>query len=135
MKQLLATHLAFKKSILTKLKEFGLKTGQPKIMYYIATHEGCRQKDIAKNCYVESATLSAVLSNMEKRGLIERKRPDSDKRAYAIYIKDGARPVFEAVERAFNEAIKQSFDGFSDKEAEEMIKYLERVENNLKTGE
>ena len=133
MKQLLATHLAFKRYILTTLKEYGLKTGQPKVMYYIALHEGCKQKDIAENCYIRSATLSSVLSNMEKKGLIERKSPEGNKRAYSIYIKDEARPVFEAVEKAFDEAKKRAFAGFSDKEAEVLTKHLERVEKNLKT--
>ena len=132
MKQLLATHLTYKKYILSRLKDFGIKAGQPKIMYYIASNEGCRQKDIAQNCYIESATLSSVLLKMEKRGLIERKRLNSDKRAYAIYIKDKARPVFEAVQRVFDETLKLSLEGFSDEEAAEFEKYLERMENNLK---
>lgn len=132
MKQLLATHLTYKKYILSRLKDFGLKAGQPKIMYYIASNEGCQQKDIAQNCYIESATLSSVLLKMEKRGLIERKRLNSDKRAYAIYIKDKARPVFEAVQRVFDEVLKLSLEGFSDEEAAEFEKYLERMENNLK---
>ena len=76
--------------------------------------------------------LITVLGEMEKRGLIERKRLNSDKRAYAIYIKDKARPVFEAVQRVFEEVLKLSLEGFSDEEAAEFEKYLERMENNLK---
>ena len=132
MKSLLAAHLALKKHILSKLKVYGLITGQPKIMYYLYSHEGCQQKDIAEYCYVESATLSSVLSKMEKRGLIERKRLAEDKRAYAIYIKDEARPIFEAVNQTFDEVLKTAFDGFTEEEADEFRRYLNRVENNLK---
>ena len=97
MKALLAAHLAYKKHILSGLKEYGIMPGHPKIMHYIMLHEGCRQKDIANNCYVESATLSSVLSNMERHGLIERRRSSDDKRSYTIYPKDSAKPIFDAV--------------------------------------
>ena len=132
MKTLLAAHLAFKKCILEKLKVYGLVTGNPKIMYYIYLNEGCQQKDIAENCYVESATLSTELSRMEKNNFIERRRNDTDKRAYSIYIKDEARHIFKEVNEAFDETIKIAFEGFSDKEAKELEDYLSRVESNLK---
>ena len=89
---------------------------------------------MAENCYVETATLSTVLSNMEKRGMIERRRLDTDKRSYSIYIKDEARPMFEAVKRKFDKTLKLAFSGFSDKEADEFRNYLKRVEENLKNG-
>ncbi|MBQ5534522.1 MAG: MarR family transcriptional regulator, partial [Lachnospiraceae bacterium] len=81
------------------LSSYGITHRQPRIMYYISMHEGCQQKDIARHCHVETATLSTVLSNMEKRGLIERRQSETDKRAYCIYPVEEARPVFEAVAR------------------------------------
>ena len=135
MKSLLAAHLAYKKHILGKLKEYGLATGNPKIMYYIYLNEGCQQKDIAENCYVESATLSTVLSRMEKNNFIERRQHDTDKRAYSIYIKDEARHIFEEVYEVFEETLKIALEGFSDEEAKELEDYLDRVEKNMKNHE
>ena len=87
LKHLLAVHLRFKKRLLQGLRDYDLMPGHPKIMYFLFNNEGCQQKDIARNCYVESATLSTVLSNMEKRGLIDRIPHKSDRRAYSIYPK------------------------------------------------
>ena len=112
MKALLTARLAYKKYILSGLKEYGIMPGHPKIMHYIMSHEGCRQKDIANNCYVESATLSSVLSNMERHGLIERRRSSDDKRSYSIYPKDCAKPIFDAVLDQFDKTESTLNDKF-----------------------
>lgn len=135
MKALLAAHLAYKKHILSGLKEYGIMPGHPKIMHYIMLHEGCRQKDIANNCYVESATLSSVLSNMERHGLIERRRSSDDKRSYTIYPKDSAKPIFDAVLDRFDKTESTALAGFTGKERNELEDYLIRIENNLKQSE
>lgn len=135
MKALLAAHLAYKKHILSGLKEYGIMPGHPKIMHYIMLNEGCRQKDIANNCYVESATLSSVLSNMERHGLIERSRSSDDKRSYTIYPKDSAKPIFDAVLDQFDKTESTALAGFTGKERNELEDYLIRIENNLKQSE
>ena len=129
---LVETHASLKEHILSRLSSYGLTHRQPRIMYYIAKHEGCRQGDIARHCHVETATLSTVLSNMEKRGLIERRRSDTDRRAYSIHSKEEARPVFDEVIREFEETERIAFEGFSEEEKKEMIGYLKRVEQNIR---
>ena len=109
--------------------------GHPKIMQYIMLHEGCQQKDIANNCYVESATLSSVLSNMERHGLIERRRSSDDKRSYSIYPKDSAKLIFDAVLDRLDKTERIALVGFTEKERNELEDYLIRIENNLKQSE
>ena len=132
MNSLYEAHECYKKHICGGLKKYGLKARQPKIMYYILKHEGCQQKDIAKNCYVETATLSTVLKNLEKQDLIERRPLPGDKRAYSIFPKEEAREVFEAVRQQFVDTLNTALFGFSDEEREQFLGYLKRVENNLR---
>lgn len=133
MRLLLAAHEAYKKHARKGLKEYRLQARQPKIMYYIYTHPGCQQKDIAENCYVETATLSSVLRNLEKRDLIERRALSTDKRAYSIFAKKEAKDIFEAVKEQFESTTRAALAGFSEKEKKEFLEYLKRVERNLRT--
>ncbi len=135
MRELLKAHLAFKNYLISGLKEYNLTHGQPKILYYIATHEGCRQIDIARGCVVESSTISSVLNKMEKKHLIEKRRLPSDRRAYGIYISEEARPVMMAVKDRFESGIKTALSGFSESERAEFENYLRRVENNLNSAD
>ena len=132
MRSLLAAHEAYKKHAREGLKKYKLKARQPKIMYYIYTHAGCQQKDIAENCYVETATLSSVLRNLERRNLIERRSLSTDKRAYSIFPKKESREIFEAVKEQFESTTRAALSDFSEKEAKEFIAYLIRVEHNLR---
>jgi DNA-binding MarR family transcriptional regulator len=131
MQPLLAAHLAFKKHILAGLKEYGIKTGQPKILLCISSYPGCQQKDIAENCYVETATLSSVLSHMEKLNLIERRQNAKDKRSYSIYPTEEAQPLYEAVEERFKKTMSVALSGFTEEEVKQFTGYLERMEKNL----
>ena len=129
---LLGAHLEFKKHVMSGLKDYGINPGQPKIMYYLSSHKGCSQKDIANSCYVESATLTSVLSNMEKQNLIERKRVKNDRRSYSIYPKKEAKELYDAVEKQFEDTLSVALEGFSEKEVEDFNSYLVRMESNLK---
>ncbi|MCR4990685.1 MAG: MarR family transcriptional regulator [Lachnospiraceae bacterium] len=129
---LLVTHLAFKKYIETNLKEYGLNPGNPKVMLYISDHEGCRQKDLAESFYVETCTLSSVLSNMEKSGLIIRKRLRNDKRSYAIYTTPKCRRLLKPVKEQFEKGVEIALSGLSAEESEHLYGYLERIAQNLR---
>ena len=131
---LLATHTSFRKHIKAGLKDYGMKNGQARILYYLSTHEGCQQRDIAENCYLETATLSSVLSNMEKRGLIERRRSDKDRRSYSIYTREAARPLCEAAAIQLEKTMDIAFAGFTEKEKKEMEGYLNRIEKNIRNS-
>lgn len=129
---LLGSHLSFKKHLLTCLKEYNLKSGQPKVLEYIATHEGCQQKDIAENCYVETATLSIVLTNLEKRKLIKRKSLSKDKRAYSIYLAKNGRDVYKKVSDMMKYTEDVALEGFTVEEREELFQLLSRVRDNIR---
>ncbi|MBR5407653.1 MAG: MarR family transcriptional regulator [Lachnospiraceae bacterium] len=132
MQSLLIAHLAFKKNIENNLKRYGFNPGNPRTLLYISDHEGCRQKDLAEAFYVESCTLSSVLTNMEESGFIERRRSEKDKRSYAIYMTPKGRQISETVRKQFYDTIETALSGFSQKEAAQLHDYLDRVADNLK---
>ena len=132
MQSLLIAHLAFKKNVENNLKKYGFNPGNPRTLLYIADHEGCRQKDLAETFYVESSTLSSVLTNMEESGFIERRRPEKDKRSYAIYTTPKGKEISEIVRKQFYDSIKTALSGFSPQEAAQLSDYLKRLADNLK---
>ena len=131
MRSLLTAHWTFKNYVESGLKQYGLNSGNPKILIYIAEHEGCRQKEIAKNCCVETATLSSVLTKMEDNGLIERKRLEKNKRSYAVYTTEKGMQVFAEAKKRCDEAIEVALAGFTPEEGDKLREYLKRVTENL----
>lgn len=131
MRSLFTAYWTFTKYLDRALKDSGLNVGNPKVVLYLMNHEGCNQKELAENCYVETATLSTVLSNMESSGLIERKKLETDKRTYAIYPTEKGRRIIESVRRKLEATIDDALRDFSDREKGLLREYLERVTDNL----
>lgn len=77
----------------------GLSTGQPKILSVLLSAEGILQKDLAARCHVEPATMTVLLQNMEKKGLVEKKTThvSGGKRAYGIYLTEQGHKAAERV--------------------------------------
>lgn len=114
------------------MRDYGLNYGNPKIILFLLRNEGCQQSDIARECYVKSATLSTVLSNMEENGLIKRKRLEGDKRSYAVFLTSKGREAFKAAMNQLDAATDIAFSDFSEEEIEQLKSYLDRVTDNLK---
>lgn len=131
MKSLFSAYWAFTKSLEKGMKDYGLNYGNPKVILYIMRNEGCRQIDIAKDCYIESATLSTVLSKMEKNGLIERRRTPENRRCYSIYPTDKGRKTFHKVKSRLDETTETAFSDFSKDDIDQFREYLDRLTYNL----
>jgi len=134
MKLLYDTHLAFRKAVTYRLHKYGLKPGSQRILFYISNHPGCLQRDIADSCDVDPSTLSTVLSNMESKGYIERRRFEVNNRSNAIYITEEGKKQSDKATEFLLETSKIALNGFTDKEADELRSYLERIIDNLKNA-
>lgn len=116
-------HLAF--------YEVGLSEGQPKILNLLAFHNGCGQKDLARLCHVEPATITSILNGMEKAGLIYRKQNEKDKRILNVYLTEEGILKQKQVKDIFAYVDEVCFKGFSEEEKEKAISLIARIATNL----
>ena len=84
--QLMSSHINLQKQLFASLKHTGLTSGQPKILDYLQDHNGATQKDIALACHIEAASLTSILSGMEKKGMIERKALNGNRRSLHVFL-------------------------------------------------
>lgn len=131
-KLMMENQTIFTKKVFERLADRQLSVGQPKILEYLFTNDGAVQKTIAKACQIEPATVTSLLSRMEKNGLIERQYKNGDKRYTCVYLTASGRKESEYVIDAFKYAEMETLNGFSETEKEQFILFLERVNKNLK---
>ena len=77
---LMADHALLQKILFANIRDSGLSLGQPKVLDFLKDHDGAVQKDIAKGCHIEPASLSTILTGMEKSGLITRETNENNRR-------------------------------------------------------
>lgn len=127
---IMANHFIFQKMLFSSIKDTGLSLGQPKILDYLKEHDGSVQKDIASACHIEQASLTSVLSGMEKKGLIVRKMLDGNRRSLYVFLTEKGRELSERIAVEFEKIEKLALSSFSDKEKETIIKLLSVMYKN-----
>ncbi len=131
-KLMLENQTMFTKQVFEQLEGRGLSSGQPKILEYLYEHDGSVQKDIAQACKIEPATVTSLLSRMEKSKIIERKMQNNNRRFWYVYLTEKGREEAVYVKKAFDTVKEIALKDFTNKEKELFIEYLKRVNKNLK---
>lgn len=116
-------------------QEIGLSEGQPKVLDFLAIHDGCIQKDLATYCNIKPATVTSVLNGMEKAQLIYRKQNSDDKRIYNVYLTEEGKKRQKEVQEIFRQIDEVCLQNFTREEREQAIYLLNKMYDNLGRGE
>lgn len=131
---LMADHSLFHKALFASIKSTGLTSGQPKVLDYLAEHDGAVQKDIAAGCCIEPATLTNLLNGMEKEKLLERKQTGENRRSYHIFLTPKGKTLCEIIRQEFKAIEYRALGGFTSEEKQLLNTYLDRIHTNMKEG-
>lgn len=116
----------------SRLKDFGIFPGQPRILNFLYEHDGCIQHDLAQSCDLQPATVTNILAGMERSGLIFRLNDSADRRILRVFLTDKGMESQKKIEKTFADLEKDCFLDFSDQEKEAMQIFLDRIYFNLK---
>lgn len=131
-KLMLENHTMFTKKVYERLADRELSSGQPKILEYLYEHDGSVQKEIAQACGIEPATVTSLLSRMEKNGIIVRKMQNNNRRFLYVYLTEKGKEEADYVKKAFDILEGIALKDFTNKEKDQFNEYLKRVNKNLK---
>lgn len=122
---------AQRKCLRPYMTKMGLAPGQPKVLRYLAEHEGCMQKDVAEHCDIEPATTSRVLDTLEKNGFIIRRTMEGNRRAGSILITEKGREAAMQWEEHCHEVEASMLTGFTEEEILLFTDFLSRAYKNM----
>ncbi len=120
-----------------KFAEIGLTTGQPKVLSFLYNYNDVLQKNLAKMCKVEPATMTVILRNMEQSGLIYKESTivSAGKHAFYIRLTEEGYKKAEEVEHIVEIMEEESFKNFSEDDKNTLIKLLGKMSDNLNWDE
>lgn len=129
---IMAQQALFQKELLARLKETDLTSGQPKILDYLADHDGASQKDIAQGCHIEPGTLTTLLNRMEEMDLVERRMLNGNRRSYHIFMTEKGKAHADLTQKAFEALEETAFHGITTEEQGQFMNLFKRIfENTL----
>lgn len=128
LRRLFHEHLLTFKEMFHDIKLFD---GQQRILFHLLHHEGENQSDIAKSHGIKKATVNKAISSMEEKGLIEKRKDESKKRAFKLYLTDKGIEMKEPIEKKIKEIQEVILEGFSDADQTVLKAFLIKMIHNL----
>lgn len=139
-----ATQLAWKirdihhlhmQNIMGIIENYGLHSGQPRILHTIAEMNGATQKAIANKLQSSPASLAVSIKRLQKAGLLEKVTDESDLRINQIYLTEKGKKVQSESLADLIMFDNYLLDGFSPEEILQLDSFLCRIYTNLKKVE
>lgn len=128
---LMITESLFQKKVWSELNLMGLTPGQPKVLDYLSQHDGCIQKKIATGCQIDPATMTGILSRMEKHGLVKRTSENDNRRSIYVYLTDLGKEKQQQLAQVFEKVEQEAFAGMDEAQCEQLRDLLLSVCKNM----
>jgi MarR family transcriptional regulator for hemolysin len=101
------------------------------LVYVRRLGDGVRQKELATALSIEGPSLVRILDNLERRGLIERRADESDRRARGIHLTRAGRELAKRAAKVGGEIQMRLLANVSPHELEACLRVLGGIEREL----
>ena len=106
----------------TQLNELDKQT-----LLYVADHPECGPSDVARFLAVPNTTISSSTDRLVKRGLLERHRPEGDRRAVALRLSADGKARAKAIMTAHRELYRRMLEPLSPAERKNFIRMITKI--------
>ncbi|RXJ68119.1 MarR family transcriptional regulator [Halarcobacter ebronensis] len=114
------------------LLDYDLSTAQTLIIIRLCEKDNLTQKELAQNTYLKQSSLTLLIDKLEKKGLVERKNKNNDRRAYLICITKKGKELEEILTNTGKQVDEEALKDISEEAKEILIQTLKKVYLNLK---
>ena len=109
------------------LAELGLSWGGFTTLWVLWVWGEMQTGALADECDLSKGTLTGVVKTLEKRGFVERRRVESDRRRVTVSLTDSGLETIERLFPRFNLYERDMVGGLSTAEKQELAELLRRV--------
>ncbi|CAN5392468.1 MarR family winged helix-turn-helix transcriptional regulator [soil metagenome] len=96
-------------------------------LIYIAENPGCGLSDVARYLGVVLTTMSSAAERLVGRAFVERRRPDTDRRAIALTATDAGQQAVQEQKAGFREACRWMLSALNEDEQAEFIRLTQKI--------
>ncbi len=125
-------HISTRQRIDEALTQMDLTAAQgPIIGFLMLRKDAPCPKDLEQEFHLSHATVSGLLSRMEKKGFIRQEEDPADRRCKRIYPLPKAEECGERIHRTIVESARQMLQGFTPEEQALFADLLTRAAQNM----
>jgi DNA-binding MarR family transcriptional regulator len=110
-----------------RLEPLGLKPAHAGILRVTQQADGLSQQALGDKLGVFPSRLVAMLDELERRGLVERRDSPTDRRSYALYLTKAGRQALEQIGRIAREHQETLCAALDESERAQLAGFLTRI--------
>jgi len=110
-----------------RLSVLGLAPADAGILRLIRMAAGLSQQELAAKLQIHPSRMVAIVDNLEKRGLLERKANPADRRLYSLYLTSAGGEALEKIGKVAREHQDALLFALSKEERDTLAALLVRV--------
>jgi DNA-binding MarR family transcriptional regulator len=114
-----------------------LTTDQHYTLRYIKRANGCTSSELAEAFDVQKSAITAIITRLVDKGLIQRTRDEKDRRIVYLTLTEKGNNLFDESEQRIHNLVESFITKFNDKEINSFIETYEKLEKiliNIKEG-
>ncbi|WP_300601538.1 MarR family winged helix-turn-helix transcriptional regulator [Niabella sp.] len=112
--------------------DLSLTIEQWSVLYHLWKEDGISQQDLCKATFRDKPSMTRLVDNLEKAGMVKRISSRSDRRKNLIYLTDRAKEMQETCYGFAEETVEEALSGVSQDKIEVCKEVLKIVYENLR---
>ncbi len=114
------------------MDKLGMKPAYRKIMDCLSKGDCITQLELVNSTDLKAPTISLVLRDMEKKGLVEREKHNEDRRETYVGITEKGRKLYQRLRNGINQLQMKIVRDISDEDQKEVLRILKKISKSLK---
>lgn len=112
-------------------KELDLTVEQWSILVHLWKYDGVSQQELSNRTFRDKPSITRLVDNLEKLGLVERRASETDRRINRIYISEAGTALRDPSMELANQTLNEGLIGISPEDIEITKRVLQQVYENL----
>jgi len=110
-----------------RLSALGLEPRHAGVLRSLAALEGRSQQHIGDVLRIAPSRMVALVDDLDRRGLVERRRNDADRRAYALHLTTDGRRLLDQLRQLAADHATEMFAGLTPDQRDQLTSLLRLV--------
>lgn len=125
--QLRIAQVAMFRDFAVTLGDFDVTPGLFGVLVIIEANPGLKQSELARAAQLDRSTVVSVIDNLERRGLVERRPAENDRRSNALVLTDSGGELLRKVKRLVADHERRLVAQLSEDERVTLVDLLKRI--------
>lgn len=133
---ILQTQSSYRQAIHRKIREHNIDVTfeMLHVLRCLATEGEVNQQELAYKTYKDKSSLSYLIKNLEKRGLIKREEDKKDKRNKLVAFTDEGEQLYKQIHQLVEEVYSKIEEKANQEQLGKCIAYLNEFNRTIKEG-